>query len=691
MTAKITDHHRQRPAYIYVRQSTLAQVRFHQESTERQYALREKALALGWGTAAIRTLDRDLGLSGAQMTGREDFKTLVVDVSMGQVGAVFAIEASRLARSSLDWHRLIELCAWTQTLVIDEDGCYDPADFNDGLLLGMKGTLAQAELHFLRARLLGGKLNKAKKGELRFPLPVGLCYDEEDRIILDPDEEVRGAVQTVFRLFRETGSAYGVMQGFAKLGLRFPKRAYGGVWAGQLVWGDLSHSRVLAILKNPSYAGVYVFGRFHSQRTLSAEGEVRHRIQKLSMDAWPVSLKNHHESYIPWDEFLGNQARLAKNQTNGEATLLSGPAREGLTLLQGLLLCGTCGRRLSVRYQGNGGIYPTYECNWLRREGRATKACMMIRADLLDGAVTEQALAVLQPAEIELALEALHHLEARDQSIMRQWQMRVERAAYEAQLAERRYQEVDPANRLVAATLERRWNERLQQLEAVQQQYAETERRETRVVTPEQKAQVLALVHDFPRLWHASTTQAKDRKRMLRLLIKDITVERPHGASEALLHIRWQGGACSDLHVTLPRPIAERLRYPESIVDQVRKLAQTLPDAQIAEHLEQDGHHSAKGRPFNVSMIKWIRYRYAIPRAQLKRPEELTVNDVARRFGVSGYVVYYWIEQGLLEARRLSQGTPYWITLNPTTEANLCDWINNSTRIQKWKHSEAQL
>jgi DNA invertase Pin-like site-specific DNA recombinase len=236
MNTKISDQHHRKPAYIYVRQSTLAQVRHHRESTERQYALREKALALGWPEAAIRTLDRDLGLSGAQMSGREDFKTLVADVSMGQVGAVFALEVSRLARSNLDWLRLLELCALTQTLVIDEDGEYDPADFNDGLLLGLKGTMAQAELHFLRGRLLGGKLNKAKKGELRFPLPVGFCYDDEGRIVADPDEEVRGAVQLVFRLFRETGSAYAVVQRFAQSGLRFPKRAYGGAWAGKLIW-----------------------------------------------------------------------------------------------------------------------------------------------------------------------------------------------------------------------------------------------------------------------------------------------------------------------------------------------------------------------------------------------------------------------------------------------------------------------
>lgn len=360
MNPKISEQQKSKPAYIYVRQSTLAQVRHHQESTERQYALRQKALDLGWSEPSIRTLDRDLGISGAHTTGRTDFKTLVADVSMAQVGAVFALEASRLARSNADWHRLLELCALTRTLVIDEDGCYDPADFNDGLLLGLKGTMAQAELHFIRARLLGGKLNKAQKGELRFPLPVGLCHDQDGHIVPDPDEEVRGAVSLVFRLFRETGSAFAVVQNFVKRGLRFPKRAYGGAWNGKLVWGRLTHTRVLCMLKNPSYAGVYVFGRYQYHQTISTTGEIQKKMRAVAMPNWRVQLKQHHEGYIRWEEFLENGQRLEKNRTNGEETMLSGPAREGLALLQGLLLCGNCGHAITVRYTGNGGIYPTY-------------------------------------------------------------------------------------------------------------------------------------------------------------------------------------------------------------------------------------------------------------------------------------------------------------------------------------------
>jgi len=681
MNPKISDQQQTKPAYIYVRQSTLAQVRHHQESTERQYALRQKATELGWSETSIRILDRDLGISGAHTTGRTDFKTLVADVSMGQVGAVFALEASRLARSNADWHRLLELCAMTRTLVIDEDGCYDPGDFNDGLLLGLKGTMAQAELHFLRARLLGGKLNKAQKGELRLPLAVGLCHDENGHIVPDPDEEVRGAVSLVFRLFRETGSAFAVVQNFVKRGLRFPKRAYGGAWNGKLVWGRLTHTRVLCILKNPSYAGVYVFGRYQYHQTISATGEIQEKMRAVAMPNWRVQLKQHHEGYISWEEFLENGQRLEKNRTNGEQTMLSGPAREGLALLQGLLLCGNCGHAITVRYTGNGGIYPTYLCNRRHLEALATKDCMSFRCDLLDAAVSEEVLKALRPAELQLALAALQELEARDQGILRQWQMRLERAEYEAALAERRYQEVDPSNRLVANTLERRWNETLLHLQDLKKQAAEFQRQEARVFTPEQKAQVLALARDFPRLWHAPSTQAKDRKRMLRLLIKDITVNKLIEQRQLSVHIRWQGGACTDLSVQLPPKAADRFRYPSAEVDRVRELARRLTKAQIADQLNREGRRTPKGLSFTAKAIHWICWRYGIPPVQLKKTEELTVQQVAEKFGVSIWVVHYWIERNIIQTRRLNERAAYWITLNTEDEQKLRDWVRNSSRI----------
>ena len=550
--------------------------------------------------------------------------------------------------------------------------------------------MAQAELHFLRGRLQGGKLNKAQKGELRFPLPVGLCYDDDGRIVLDPDDEVRGAVQLVFRLFQETGSAYAVVKRFAEGGLRFPKRAYGGAWAGRLIWGRLSHGRVIGLIKNPSYSGVYVFGRYQYRKTITPAGEVRKRVQPVPKADWRVHLPEHHEGYITPEEFERNQARLARNRTNGEGTVLSGPAREGLALLQGLLICGCCGRALTVRYQGNGGLYPLYLCSAQRRQGLATTDCMSVRSDLLDNAIGEAVLTALRPAELELAVTALNELEQRDHAIMRQWHMRIERAGYEVALAERRYQECDPANRLVAGTLERRWNDAMLRLESIKTEADQFQHQKARVATPEQKARILALARNLPRLWRAPTTAAKDRKRILRLLIRDITVEKLPATRQAVLHIIWQGGACTDTTVNLPKPAAEAMRYPAAIVKQVRGLSQHLSDPQIVARLNQEGLRSPSGKSFTLAMIKWVRHKYEIPLTCLMRPDELTVQQLAHRLCISAHVVYYWIERQVVLARKLDGRGPWWITLNPAKEQQLRDWVRTSGHLQP-QHSNIQL
>ena len=563
MISKIADRHLSREACIYIRQSTMGQVRFNQESTERQYNLAGKAQSLGWSPERIRILDRDLGQSGARVSGREDFKALVSDVALGQVGAIFSLEASRLARSNQDWHRLLELCAITGTLVIDEDGCYDPAEFNDGLVLGMKGTFAQAELHIIRARLHGGKLNKARKGELHFALPVGFVF-EDNKIAIDPDQEVQGAVRTVFELFERESTAYAVVQRFQELSLRFPRRSYGGAWDGKLLWGRLTHSRVLGILANPSYAGTYVFGRYQACKQIGPAGEISSRSSLMPQDKWCVVIPDHHPGYITWDQFLANRHRLAANRTNCE--VLAGPAREGLCLLQGLLICGTCGRRLAVRYTGNGGLYPIYQCNWKHREALSRRACMDVRSGPLDDAVTDRLVTAVTPLTIELALEALSSLEERDKAIAAQWRRRIERARYDADLAERRYEAVDPANRLIASTLEQRWNDAMQRLLDLEAELLRFERQNLRAVTAEQKRQILQLATDFPRLWNAPTTAARDRKRMLRLLIKDITVVKPSESKLLRLHIRWQGGATETVALQLRPNRAEAVRYPDPFI-----------------------------------------------------------------------------------------------------------------------------
>ena len=678
-TSIIQENHRQKLAYVYLRQSTLSQVRHNQESTERQYALRDQALALGWPAERIMILDGDLGLSGTQMANRPDFKKLVAEVSLQKVGAVFALEASRLSRSCLDWHRLVDLCGWTGTLLIDEDGCYNPSDFNDRLLLGLKGTMSQAELHFMHVRLLGGKLNKARKGELRFPLPVGLVQAEPAGTVLDPDQEVQGAVRMVFDSFRQAGSAYGVVQQFAERQVRFPKRSYGGVWNGQLRWGRLGHGRVLSILRNPAYAGAYVFGRYRGCKSFSPEGQIRDKVAAMPMADWKVLRKDQHPGYISWEEFLANQERLAQNQTNG-AVHAGSAAREGSALVQGLILCGQCGRRMAPRYGGPRGTKPTYECNWRRRE-LAGPSCWSVRADVVDAAVVERVLAVLIPAQLEIALSALAEVERRDQAVEHQWQLKIQRADYEAQLAQRRFDEVDPANRLVADNLEQRWEHALQQLAQIRQEHAEYQQKQTPPLTADQQRQVRQLAEDLPRLWRAPTTTAKERKQVLRLLIKDITLEKRPAAHEAILHLRWQGGATEDLTVALPLKSYERWRYPEATVNEVRGRAPEQTDEQIAEAFRTEGRLSAKGCPFTAAIIRGIRHKYQIAGASGRRPGELTVRQLSDKFGVSQHVAYYWLNRDVVTGRRRRPGGMIWITLSPEKEQELADWVKNSKRI----------
>jgi len=680
MTSKIQEYHTNRPAYIYLRQSTMAQVYHHQESTQRQYAMKEKALQFGWTADNVRVLDRDLGISGTEYMAREDFRTLVADVSMNKVGAVFALEASRLSRSCADWHRLLELCSMSRSLIIDEDGCYDPADFNDRLLLGLKGTMSAAELHFIRARLQGGKDNKAKKGELRFPLPVGFCYDDEGAIVKDADSEIQGAVATIFQSFRACGSAFGVVQHFVKQGLQFPRRAYGGVWNGKIIWGGLTHGRVLSVLKNPSYAGAYVYGRYKCRKSATMQGEIHSHTVRLPMQAWQVHINDHHESYITWEEFLNNQTMLEANRTNTIETMLPGPAREGLALLQGLLICATCGRKLTVRYTGNGGINPAYQCSWRHRDGLSNKYCLSIRCNLVDAAIADRILQVTQPAQLEIALKALQELERRDSDIDKQWQMRIERANYSAQLAQRRYEEVDPSNRLVAATLEKRWNDALAVLEECRGQCEQHRKEYGLAVTEQQKQSILSIAQDLPRLWNAPSTKAADRKRIIRLLVKDITVEKIRDARKIILHIRWQGGATENITVDIPPPAHEMYKCPPTIIEKIRCLAKTLPDLAIAKELHSHGLLAPKGSPFTVSSVRFLRHKYGIASAQ-PADHEITVEQLMGEFGVSKHVVYYWIKCGIVKARQITPGAPYWITLDNETKNRLKTWVTLSSRI----------
>jgi hypothetical protein len=408
------------------------------------------------------------------------------------------------------------------------------------------------------------------------------------------------------------------------------------------------------------------------------------------MSSWTVLINDHHEGYITWREYIDNQKILESNRTNGEETILKGPAREGLALLQGLLLCGCCGRRLTVRYKGNGGIYPTYECNWKRREGLSTGSCMHLRSNLIDTPVINRVLEVIKPKQIEAAVKAIEEIERREEAVDNQWRMQIERAEYEANLAQRRYEAVDPDNRLVAGTLEKRWNEALLKFEEVRHKFEEHKQKNRISATEDQKAQLLKLAHSLPKLWKAHSTSAKDRKRILRLIIKDITVEKPAEPKQIVLHIRWQGGAIEDIPVEIPANYSDQIRYGDHILTRVRELSQRCTDAQIANLFNEEGLKSAKNKRFTISMIKWIRYKHGILGPVLKRSDELTVNQVMDSFAVSRYVVYHWIERKIISARRLNHGSPYWISIDPQKKKELTELVKNSTKIQNQSNQHSK-
>ena len=683
--SKVRAVHRDRSACVYIRQSTLQQVRSNVESTERQYALVEKAVGLGWSRDQVEVFDQDLGCSGAQAAGREGFQLLVARVSMAEVGAVFGLEVSRLARSSADWHRLLELCALFDTLIVDGDGIYDLAEFNDRLVLGMKGTMSEAELHLLRSRMLGGKRNKAEKGELRFPLPVGYIHDEDGAVVKDPDEEIQEAVAGVFASFRRTGSAYGTVKAMAEH--PFPKRAYGGIWAGKIRWGRLTHGRVLSILKNPAYAGAYAFGRHRSEKRVGENGRLFERTVLLPMEEWRVLIESHHAGYIKWGEYLENQRQLAANRTNGPEHAVPGPAREGRALLQGLVICGGCGHRLSARYAGNGGIYPQYECKSARRQGLAAEpGCRSIRTDLVDDVVVERVLATLTPGHLELAAKAMEELEERHQAERRRWEQRIERARYEVERAERQYEVCEPENRLVARTLETRWNGRLAELAQVEQDMEAQEREWRRRQAPPAE-QVLAIAEDLPRLWSAPSTSSADRKRILRVVIEDVTVRSEPKGPEVELGLRWRGGASETVSVQRRRPIAERVKTPPALIAAIRELATEYMDDEIAAQLKGRGLMSGKSRPVTRSAVRWIRHRYTIPGPPRYRDGAVSVKAVAQRFGVTTGVVYYWINHGVLPANKRAPGWPLEIHLDAGTEIRLRDWVATSSRIKNGSDS----
>jgi DNA invertase Pin-like site-specific DNA recombinase len=665
---KITAGHLDRIALIYIRQSSMAQVRENTESTARQYALADEAARLGWPRSHVEVIDADLGLSGRSTEGRFGFKDLVGRVCLGEVGAVFGLEISRLARSSADLSRLLELARLTDTLVVDSDGIYDLANFNDRLLLGLKNQMSEAELHFLAGRLQGAKRAAAERGELRFPLPVGFVYDDEGTTIIDPDAEVQAAVVDVFAAFRAGGSAYQVVA--ALKGRRFPLRAYGGVWAGQLRWGRLTHSRVLGILANPAYAGTYVFGRYHSRRVVEPDGTVRTKLIELPRDEWPVVIHGHHPGYISWDDYLANQARLAANLTRAGAR----PPREGHALCQGIIGCGSCGRPMSTRYHTNG--IAAYECPARRVDQMATPTCRSITALSVDDAVGERLLEALNPEEVALALAAADEVCDRRARRSRAAELAVERARYEAERAERAFHACEPENRLVARSLESRWEQRLAALADAEKALAETQAAAPPLPS---RAELEALTTDMAALWHAPSTAPRDRKRLLRTLIADVTLLPEPDFGKARIGIRWHTGATDELVVARRQDVTQYRRTDRAAIELARSLA-NLPNHDIAEQLNAAGHTTGAGRPFDRMAVANLRQYHGVPPPGLLQDGEVTVADIADRVGISHGAVVHWIARGWLPARR-GLNNQWCVPFGPEVEAACRERVARSAHI----------
>lgn len=650
---KVTARHLSRQAMLYVRQSTLHQVLENTESTARQYALRERAIALGWEASRIVVIDSDLGQSGASAADREGFQRLVAEVGLGHVGLVMGLEVSRLARSSLDWHHLLEICTMAGTLILDEDGLYDPATFNDRLLLGLKGTMSEAELHVLQARLKGGILHKASRAALKVPLPVGLVYAEDQTVILDPDAQIRASVRLLFATFKRIGSACATVKYFRTKALLFPRRVRSGPHTGELHWMPLQHSTVLKVLRNPRYAGAFCFGRTRSSK--HPDGSLH--VQALPQEQWLFLIREVHAGYIGWEDYEANLAQLRANrQAHGEDRR-HGPPREGPALLQGLVICGRCGNRMTVRYHDvkkGKRLYPEYLCQKEQIEEGQDKCCQRLLGAGLDMAIADLLLARLTPLAIETSIQIHAELQAQVQEASRLRAQQVERARYAAELAQRRFLRVDPENRLVADVLEADWNARLRELAEVQEEAQRQEAVEQQKLSALEQQAIRDLVEDFPRVWKDARTSDRDRKRMVRWLLEDVTVKRQEDVITA--HIRFKGGATHTVAVPVGRG---RCSSPELIV-LIDQLLSDCTDAQVAEQLNERGWRTYEGKPFAAARVVSLRRYHQLKThgARLAERGLLTVDDAARAYGVCRETLMAWGRAGLLPMYRINdQGT----------------------------------
>lgn len=648
-SGKVQPYHLERGAYLYVRQSSMRQVIENVESTKRQYALRGRATALGWRDEQIIVIDSDQGESGASASWREGFQRLVTDVGMGRAGIVMGLEVSRLARNNADWHRLLEICALADTLILDEDGVYDPASFNDRLLLGLKGTMSEAELHVLKARLRGGILNKVRRGEYRCTLPTGFVYDELGNVVLDPDSQVREIIAYFFETFSRVGSASQTVKVFRNEGLRFPSRMRN---EELITFQPLTASTALRTLNNPRYAGAYVYGRRHYRRT--ADG--KHVPRKRERDDWLACIPDAHPGYIAWEQFQQNLKILESNGRGYEVARAS-PPREGAALLQGRVVCGLCGRHFRLRYATRRGRQEAwYVCD--RAQGtRGEPCCQSIAGGPIDEAVGELVTAMMTPAAIELALEIRREIEARYDEADRLRLRAIERAQFEADLAQRRFMLVDPNNRLVADTLEREWNDKLRTLAQAREE-RERGRQEDRLALDDAiRDRLVAMTTDFKTLWRDQRLPNRERKRLLAHVIEDVTLIKLPAEGTTTIHVRFKGGKTETLTAQNPKSSAQQVKTRPEVLELIDKLLDSHTCSQIADILNEQGiRPGGSVRPgkadlrFTALRVSYLAQRNGL-RCRFDRLRDrgmLTKPEAAARLGIHVETLIRWVNHGLV-------------------------------------------
>jgi len=669
--SKIQPSHLQRAAFVYLRQSSPSQVEQNRESTARQYALADRACQLGWSQPQVVIVDEDLGLSGSSTHKRSGFSRLTSEVALAHVGIVLVLEVSRLARNNADWYRLLELCGVTDTLLGDSDGVYHPARFNDRLLLGLKGTMSEAELHILRARLDGGIRNKAARGELRRGLPVGFVWGEGDgEILFHPDEAVTSAIRTVFECFAEFGSARRVWLWLRSERLPFPLQDGP---AGQVRWVTPTYTAIHHILTNPVYAGAYAYGKTRCERYVDEHGAVKERMRHLPIEQWAVLIPEHHPGFIDWATFQANQARLDSN-TRPQPHQAGGAVREGSALLQGIATCGHCGRRLHTHYRGRNST-PGYHCSGKDLVNGRGVYCLNVGGLAIDQAVAQAFLEAVTPAAVEALRLSVEQLQANHDAALSQWRLEVERARYEAERAERRYRAVEPENRLVARGLETEWENRLRALAAAEIELRRREQQRPRSLTPEQLQRLQTLGSDIHQVWNATTTTDRDRKELLHTLLEEVILNLKRVEGHAHLALRWRGGTITALDVPVPRFRPMGPRTDEDTISLLRRLAALYPDGVIAGILNRQGRRTATGERFTANQVGSLRRYRSIPRfqppAEPPSGELVTIRKAAQILGMNTSSIHRWLADGFIAGEQVTPGAPWQIRITEALRARI--------------------